>query len=186
MRIYWLDKRKKINTHFKKEIDKKLLKLFIKSFLSLFNVYHCFLPINHNNEFNTYLLIQYLLNHNKIIVVPKLGSNNNLEHYYFQKSTKLINNHLSIPEPVNASLFFPFELIDVVLVPLIVCDNNGNRIGYGKGYYDKFLSSLKKSTLKIGINIFNCIDDKIPKEFHDITLDYLISPAGIKKFNINY
>lgn len=183
IRTYYVNKRKKISFKLKQKIDNAVFKIFINSSFMSYKIYHCFLPIKRTNEFNTYLLIDYLLDQKKMIIVPKIVKDN-LEHYYFNESSKLQNNQWNIPEPINAKLFFSLNCIEVVLVPLLICDIHGNRVGYGKGYYDRFLSNLSKNTLKIGINVFNCIE-KIPKEEHDITLDYLVSPCGIINFKID-
>lgn len=128
-----------------------------------------------------FLIIEYLLSFKKKIIIPKI-KNNELEHYYYNKFTMLKNNKWNILEPVNAELYFNLNLIDVVFVPLIICDKKGHRIGYGKGYYDRFLSKLDKNTIKIGISFFQCIK-KIPINNYDIALDYLIYPNGILDFN---
>lgn len=179
IRTYYLNKRMQINNKLKKNIDNKLFQLFINSPFILFKTYHFFLPINNKNEFNTYLLINFLLK-KKQIVVPKV-INNHLEHFIFNHNTKVKIDKWNIPNPINTQSYLSLEKIEIVIVPLLICDSKGNRIGYGKGYYDKFLSKLRKNTLKIGINFFDCIT-QIPKEKHDIKLNYLISPNGIRKF----
>jgi len=72
--------------------------------------------------------------------------------------------------------------LEVVFIPLIICDFKGNRIGYGKGFYDKFLAKCSKSILKIGLNFFEPILEEIINEKHDITLDYLVTPSRIVSF----
>ena len=66
------------------------------------------------------------------------------------------------------------EDIDVVLIPLIVFDENGHRIGYGKGYYDRFLESCRPDTLKVGLSILPPIKEIPEVEAHDIPMDYCI------------
>jgi len=69
----------------------------------------------------------------------------------------------------------------VVIVPLLICDLNGYRLGYGKGFYDRFLSECRADVLKIGLNYFEPIA-QIPGEDTDIPLDFLITPINCHAF----
>ncbi|MFZ0597958.1 MAG: 5-formyltetrahydrofolate cyclo-ligase, partial [Flavobacterium sp.] len=72
--------------------------------------------------------------------------------------------------------------IEVVFVPLLAFDNVGNRVGYGKGFYDKFLAQCKPRTIKIGLSFFeaeNQIDDVFES---DVKLDYCVTPEKIFRF----
>jgi 5-formyltetrahydrofolate cyclo-ligase len=72
--------------------------------------------------------------------------------------------------------------IQVVFVPLLAYDKSGHRLGFGKGFYDRFLASLEQPILKVGLSFFTP-EDAIPVEPHDIPLDYCITPEQILKFN---
>ena len=76
-------------------------------------------------------------------------------------------------EPVNGQQFL--GEIDVMFIPLLAFDINGNRIGYGKGFYDKFLSNQNNQIVKIGLSFFNP-ENKIQKDAHDKTLDFCVTP----------
>ena len=69
--------------------------------------------------------------------------------------------------------------IDVVVVPAICFDKRGHRLGYGKGYYDRFLKNLK--ALKVGFCYFDMIEDELPIEEHDIKADFVICESGVPK-----
>lgn len=73
--------------------------------------------------------------------------------------------------------------IDLVIIPLLAFDSHGNRVGYGKGFYDRFLQDCRPDTLKIGV----CLDEAVLRiddvEAHDIPLDLCISPIGIHLFD---
>jgi 5-formyltetrahydrofolate cyclo-ligase len=91
-------------------------------------------------------------------------------------------NHFGIPEPINGKEL-KVEDIDIVLVPLLAFTSNGHRLGYGKGFYDRFLSKTKQDCLHIGVSLYDephQIDD-IGK--NDIALGYLISPKGVRTFS---
>jgi 5-formyltetrahydrofolate cyclo-ligase len=76
----------------------------------------------------------------------------------------------------------PVSKIDVVFVPLLAFDKNGNRVGYGKGFYDNFLAKCREDVIKIGLSFFEpeeIIDDVFKT---DIRLDYCVTPFGINNF----
>ena len=84
---------------------------------------------------------------------------------------------------LSTSYMFPLpSKIDVVFVPLLAFDKNGHRIGYGKGYYDKFLSSCKPDIIKIGLSFYEAeeaFQDVYPS---DIPLDYCVTPKKVYRF----
>ena len=90
-------------------------------------------------------------------------------------------NAYQIPEPrIQLSPIIPTEL-DVVFIPLLQADVRGNRLGYGKGFYDRYLALCRPDVIKIGLNFFEPIS-AIPSEETDIPLDYLITPNRIYEF----
>jgi len=142
---------------------------------------HVFLPIVKKREPDTYLLIDWLQeNHPQIhIVVARANfEDHSMSHHPFSKED-LVENSYHIPEPQTATLFE--GKIDMVLVPLLAFDNRGYRVGYGKGFYDRFLSGVE--TLKVGISLFEVQDDAI-SDVHedDIHLDLCITPKQIYRF----
>lgn len=144
---------------------------------------HLFLPIHRHNEPNTFLIIDWLqLNQPKIkIVVPKADfETNNMTHYNFNSLADLKNNHYDIPEPENALPFIGVP--DMVLVPLLSFDQNGYRVGYGKGFYDRFLQNI--NTQKVGLSFFEPVAQINDVHLNDIRLDKCITPSGIINFGI--
>ena len=104
-----------------------------------------------------------------------------MKNYILSEEVILEENEYGIPEPING-IQINSEIIDVVFVPLLAYDNKGNRVGYGKGFYDRFLENLGSKTIKIGLSFFppelliTNIDEK------DIKLDYCVSPEKIFNF----
>ncbi|MFT7351177.1 MAG: 5-formyltetrahydrofolate cyclo-ligase [Flavobacterium sp.] len=90
-----------------------------------------------------------------------------------------------MPEPINNEnelIEINSTKIDVVFVPLLAFDLQGNRVGYGKGFYDKFLANCKPTTIKIGISFFEA-EEKISDVFaKDVKLDYCITPEKVYSF----
>ncbi len=144
--------------------------------------YHVFLTIEEKKEIDTLFILHILAGKDKEIVVSKSDFESmSMTHFLVTDNTKFKKNSYNIPEPV-AGLEVPVAKIDVVLVPLLAFDKLGNRVGYGKGFYDKFLRECKPETIKIGLSFFEAeteIDD-VTKE--DIKLDYCVTPERIYKF----
>ncbi len=90
-------------------------------------------------------------------------------------------NKFGIPEPVNATPMFPEE-IDMVIVPLLAYSVKGHRVGYGKGYYDRFLKQCRKDVIKIGFSYFDAEQTIEGTNRYDVKLDYCISPGRIYSF----
>lgn len=144
--------------------------------------YHVFLPIEEQKEINTEYVLHLLSGKDKEIVISKSDfETRKMTHFLLTDNTKIKKNEYNIPEPVNG-LSVPSETIEVVFVPLLAFDIFGNRIGYGKGFYDKFLAECKSETIKIGLSFFeavNQIDDVFES---DIKLDYCVTPEKIYEF----
>jgi 5-formyltetrahydrofolate cyclo-ligase len=143
-----------------------------------------FLPISKFKEVNTHILINRLkLDKSSRIAVPKSNFNDNsLKHYLFSHNIEIEENKFGIPEPNEKNIEIKSHEFDIVFVPLMACDMNGHRVGYGKGFYDRFIKKCNDSCLFIGLNIFDeqmKIDDI--DEF-DIPLDYCITPHKLIKF----
>ena len=160
-------------------ISKKLLDIPIwdKEF------YHIFLTSKKNNEIETKFILSMLAQKNKKVVVPRLIDLNNLEHILLTQQTILKENSYGIPEPqkYNDKIIFPQEL-DVIIVPLYIFDLNGNRVGYGKGYYDRFLKNCRDDVIKIGISLFEPVKSISDISRNDIALNYAITSNSIFNF----
>ncbi|HFK5511356.1 TPA: 5-formyltetrahydrofolate cyclo-ligase [Elizabethkingia anophelis] len=140
---------------------------------------HIFLPISAKNEINTHLWIDYFWKKNVNVFIPKMVDNEIISIAY-KPDTELALNSWGILEPVsNIAKAVDF---DQVITPLLYADRQGNRIGYGKGFYDRFFSSFKNSVLKIGINYFAPDELIQDADKFDIKLDYLVLPDGMLSF----
>ncbi len=146
-----------------------------------YDYYHLFLPISRQKEINTSFILSILQDRNKNVVLPKVTGNNSLKHYLLTEATKLITNQWNIPEPVNGTEV-NVDQIDVIFLPLLAFDKQGNRVGYGKGFYDNFLRNCRKDVKKIGLSLFQA--EEIIEDIHknDIPLDYCVTPDKIYSF----
>lgn len=101
-----------------------------------------------------------------------------MHHYAFDASIALIENSLGIPEPLTNQEVDP-NRIELILIPLLLADEQGNRIGYGGGYYDRLLKETK--AIKVGLSLSNPVNILLQTDRWDIPLDYLITPFKIYK-----
>lgn len=143
--------------------------------------YHIFLSITGKKEVNTEYIMHILQGKDKSTIIPKAEfSSGKMKHILLQENTVLKNSKYGIPEPVSGIEVQP-ENIDVVFVPLLAYDQKGNRIGYGKGFYDRFLDKCRKEAIFVGLSFF---EPEVEVEFNttDIPLDYCVTPKGILSF----
>lgn len=144
--------------------------------------FHLFLPIAEQKEVNTEYLLQILFGKDKNVVISRTDFDSlSMHHVLLTDSTTIKKNKYNIPEPVDG---FPVDdqQIDVVFIPLLACDKQGNRVGYGKGFYDSFLEKCKADVVKIGLSLFQPEDEITDIWPGDIPLDILITPEEIFHF----
>lgn len=148
--------------------------------------YHLFLSIKNHKEVETEFILHILQGKDKEIVLAKSNFDTiEMQHFLLTDNTTIIENKLDIPEPQNG-LEVPVDQLDVVFVPLLAFDIHGNRVGFGKGFYDKFLSKCKPETIKIGLSFFEA-ELQIEGLFEeDIQLNYCVTPSKIYQFDSRY
>lgn len=146
---------------------------------------NCFLTIHRLKEVDTSPLINRLKQFNEVCVPVSNFNNKSMEHMLLNENTIFQEGTMGIPEPVIGE-FVKVEDIDVVIVPLLAVDQNGNRLGYGKGFYDRFLAQCKPSTIFIGLTMFDIHDDFEDVDPYDVPLHYVVTPKGILKTGVPY
>jgi 5-formyltetrahydrofolate cyclo-ligase len=168
------------------EIDKSSREIANRFFSSIdfssISVIHSFLPISSKKEINTWLIIDEVMeSHPDVkIAIPKIEGDR-LVNFYFKERSQLAENPWKILEPVSGEKA-PTQKIDLVIVPLLAFDRTGNRVGYGKGFYDKFLAECRSGCKKIGLSFFDPVDESIPVDAFDMRLDLVITPTEIYRF----
>ena len=141
-----------------------------------------FLPIKKMNEVDTFVLMEMLDTYNSIFTVSKSDSETGeLTHYIYEGKEQLKVNKWGIPEPFYGREIKPNEL-DIVFVPLLAFDKDGHRVGYGKGFYDRFLGQCKNDCQFIGLSFFDEPIDITDIAEHDIQLNKCITPHHIYTF----
>ena len=144
--------------------------------------FHVFLPIAEMNEVDTEFILHILSGKDKHIVVSKSDfATRHMTHFLLTDATKIKKNEYSIPEPVDG-IEIQTKKLDVVFVPLLAFDASGNRIGYGKGFYDKFLAECRPDTVKIGLSFFEAVAPWEDVLESDVKLDYCVTPDRLYRF----
>jgi 5-formyltetrahydrofolate cyclo-ligase len=126
--------------------------------------------ISINSEVDTIKIINYFLN-TKNIAVPKI-IDNNMYFCYVTNLNELTSGKYNIPEPTNENIVTDFDNA-ICIVPGICYDKENYRVGYGKGYYDRFLSKNKIKT--IGLCYKECMIEKIDNDKYDYKIDEVIT-----------
>jgi len=152
--------------------------------LSIWNkaYYHIFLSIIEHKEVNTEFILSVLSGKDKHIVLSKSDfKTNSLTHFLLTDSTVIKTNEWHIPEPIDGIEILPNK-IEVVFVPLLAFDKHGNRVGYGKGFYDRFLEQCRPEVIKIGLSFFEAEENIEDSNDTDIALDFCVTPNRTYKF----
>ena len=155
--------------------------LFAEFDFAKLKVVHCFISIAKFNEVDTSIIFERIWDEfpNVRTAVPRVhDSTGELEHFYYDRGTNMVKNAWGIEEPSGAERVNPNE-IDLVIVPLLCFDERGYRVGYGKGYYDRFLRECRADCVTAGLSFFP--PEIEIKDIHDgdFTLDMFIMPNGI-------
>jgi 5-formyltetrahydrofolate cyclo-ligase len=146
--------------------------------------YHLFLSITEHKEVQTEYLLHILQGKDKNVVISKSNfEDHSMSHYLLTDQTLLKKNNYNIPEPTGKGMIeIQPEQIDVVFIPLLIADKTGSRIGYGKGFYDRFLAQCKPDVVKIGLSFFEPLQEEIEVGKFDVRLDYLVTLDEVYRF----
>ena len=126
-----------------------------------------------NYEFDALKILEDFEKHNYTITLPKIKKNYKMDFFEWSTNEPLLVNKYGIPEPVLNKIKFP----DILLVPLVAYDKNLNRVGYGGGFYDRYIQTIKKykKVTTIGLAYSFQKVNKIPVNENDIKLDIIIT-----------
>lgn len=166
------------------KMDDLLLIQFQSIELPFIDCLFSYWPIEENNEPNTHLVTAFLRFRNPELQVlyPKSDFTSNTMHAVATDVDTPFKKHTyNIYEPDSDEVVSP-EIIDMVFVPMIICDQQGYRVGYGKGFYDRYLTSCKKECIKIGFSYFEPIDIIEDASEFDVPLNLCVTPQNIYVF----
>ena len=185
LRKIYLDKQKALTESENREKSLRIKEHFFANF-DFKNVthLHLFLSILEKGEVNTSFIFNSLQDNfpNIKTIVPRVNFEKDiLEHLEYNSKTKLKKSLWGINEPVGNDFVYEKEF-DLVLVPLLCFDKKGFRVGYGKGFYDKFLSKCREDCLKIGLSFFEPIEEIEDIHEFDVKLNYCVTPRRLFEF----
>lgn len=184
LRSKYLEKRKAISATEKGKWDDLLLIQLQQFDFTGIQTILSYWPLERVNEPNTHLFTRYLqhmLPEIKLCYPVCKLSSNDMKALQVDEHTDYLCNKLGIIEPTDGKETNIAD-IDLVLVPLLICDQQGNRLGFGKGYYDKFLQSGGEELVKIGFSYFDPIDIIEDTAPFDVPLNFCITPHRIYEF----
>lgn len=140
-------------------------------------VVHTYISMNSRREVCTDNLLTHLFEDKKRVVVPITNfSDGTLSHSEINTENELVANKWGVREPKSIN---PIEIseFDLIVVPMVAADKNGNRLGYGRGFYDRFLDMTDAIT--VGLTFHEFLFDQIPVEEFDVKLDMIITEEDV-------
>ncbi len=146
-------------------------------------VIHAFISDENRQEVNLIPLLEWIVSNQKKLLVPVIEGREliSVELTSFEHLTRQAFGVLEPRERAPS----PFEReIDLVLVPLLAADKHGNRLGYGKGYYDRFFKRLSPNTFKLGVAFEFQVLDEVPTTKSDVRLDAVMTEKGLIAFSL--
>jgi 5-formyltetrahydrofolate cyclo-ligase len=184
LRKQYLSRRKTISAEELESASSRIAENFFSDFdLRSVRTLHTFLPIEKLNEINTRLIIAKLWRDFPQIqtVVPRVDRHTNfLSSLKFTHETELVRNAWGIDEPADDEVV-EAALIDIVLVPGVCFDRAGHRVGYGKGFYDRYLASCRPDCVKIGLSYFEPVDAIENTHDGDVRVDFVVTPETVHR-----
>lgn len=176
LRKTYKQKRISLSEEEKNNLQNNIYQQLFKLDFTAVKTIHLFLSMDKFNEINTQPIIDFFRSIDKQIAVSVCDfSNNTLKHYLLTENTQLSVNKFGVPEPVNATKITPQEL-DIIFVPMLISDKKNYRVGYGKGFYDRFLAECRADCKTIGLNFFKPIEKITDTHQFDVPLDIVIYP----------
>ncbi len=136
-------------------------------------------------EVDTFMIIEQAMRDNKRVAVPRcIDNTREMDFYYINSIDDLAPRTFGVLEPIEGKCEKMTDFSSsICIIPGLAFDSAGFRLGYGKGYYDRFLSGY--SCQKIGIVYDNCIQSRLPHGKFDISVDVLVTPKAVKRINRN-
>ena len=185
LRIEVLKMRKDLTNEQIKDCSQSIGELFLALLPAKPTHIHLFLPMVKNHEVDLRGLLPALWERGDTVYVPRVTLDQKLEHVRLTPETIIEENRWGIPEPAEHHLpatTAEIKAIEIVLTPLLVCDQKGFRVGYGGGFYDQFFQDYPHFQ-KIGVGFFEPITEILDTYEGDIPLDQYISPRRITRFD---
>ena len=182
LRKQYKEKRKALGEAQRAQLSKKIARRFVEE-IALWGQekVFVFLPIERFAEIDTYALIDTLRKQYPVLQLvlsrTELGGTA-LHTFRWTANTQIHINEWGIPEPEGGPEV-PANEIDLAIIPLLAYDLQGHRVGYGKGYYDRFLAQCRPGMRRIGLSFFTPEAEIADTDAHDIPLDACVPPEQV-------
>ncbi len=132
------------------------------------------------SEVDIHETVEHLWRHGQQVALPVIATDGHMDFFYYTTNTQVRKNRFGIVEPANGDLITPAQ-IDLVLTPLVAFDSNGNRLGMGGGYYDRYLAQTQAYVLGVA---YACqrSESLLPSEPWDMALNAVVTDNGVVEF----
>ena len=183
LRNIYRKKRLELSDREIKNMNRSIYDQFLRFFdFKAIHAVHIFLPILKNNEIDTWSIIKELIKRKKSVIISKSKPETlELVNYKLTSKTVIQENKWGIPEPLEGEIYDEQD-IDMIIIPLLTFDVNGHRVGYGKGFYDRFLAKCRTSAIKVGLSFFPPVDPISDIDYFDVAMDYVVTPVKVFNF----
>ena len=184
LRNIYREKRIAISSKERLKLDDLLLIQFQQLYFEDVQVLFSYWPKSSTQEPNTLLFTAFLRH-----MIPSLQiaypvtdvATATMQAILISEETVYHANAYGINEPAEGSVLDP-RSIDLVFVPLMIYDKEGYRVGYGKGFYDKYLEQCNNSVIKIGFSYFEPVEKIDDAALFDVPLNYCVTPQKVYEF----
>jgi 5-formyltetrahydrofolate cyclo-ligase len=184
IRKEYLEKRLNLPDDVIATLNRELLDQCRRLDYSAFKMAHIFLPITEKREVDTHALVNWARE-----VYPSLEwvlsrsdmRHASMEHFLWKRDTVLVKNAYGIPEPAGGTMVQPADM-DLVFVPMLAFDMQGQRVGYGKGMYDRFLKQCSPTVTTVGLSLFEPVTAITDMGENDVPLHLVVTPQTIYDF----
>jgi 5-formyltetrahydrofolate cyclo-ligase len=178
LRKKYKEKRSNLSHSKRDELSSQIRSQLLSNFDFKGKIVSVFLPIDRFSEVVTWPIIE---DESFVRVLPVVASETDLKHIKYISKDQIKITKWGIPEPLFGEEY-KAEEFDFVIVPLLTINEEGFRVGFGKGYYDSFLSSCKPECKFIGLGFYNEFEAIDDLHENDIPLHYLITPDQVYNF----
>ncbi|WP_460680661.1 5-formyltetrahydrofolate cyclo-ligase [Mucilaginibacter koreensis] len=184
LRQLYFGKRQQLSVAAYAELNALLLQQFQQLNFNSIRCIHLFLPALERKEPDTFLIRNWLKAHHPHItlVFPKADfANYTMQSYADNEHLQLAVNNFGLTEPADGNLV-DNSLIDLIIVPLLAVDRRGYRVGYGKGFYDRFIGHCRPDVRLVGLSFFEPVEAIEDLHEFDVPLQMCVMPTGIYQF----
>ena len=179
-----LARQRSLSAEERRQLSERIGDVFFANFdLSRVSYLHLFIPIEKFKEVDTRPIVARLRRDypNIATVVPRVDFEaNEITSLRYGSDTEVVTNVWNIEEPTHDD-YVEAQLIDMVLVPGLAFDRSGHRVGYGKGFYDRFLAKCREDCVKVGLSYFEPVEQIEDSHAGDVAVDSIVTPRGLSR-----